>query len=153
MYQKLLKLAVSRKSYCNNNQQLTLLGPPCIYRALKTAYVCRDLRHAGINDEEDVRRRLRQWHRLAFLFLWQFIFLVIGLNCMRPNKAFKKFLCFRLPSVPKKPVSLKILLDFWKYFISFTNIYVFFKKKCRFSMLIFQHKSTLWSLDGMPKTS
>ena len=28
------------------------------------------------------------------------------------HKALKKFLCFLLPSVPKKPASLKFLLDF-----------------------------------------
>ena len=55
----------------------------------------------------------------------------------------KKFLCFLLPSVPKKPASIKFLLDFRNILYLLLIFTVFFKKKCRFSMLTFQHKSTL----------
>ena len=60
-------------------------------------------------------------------------------------------MCFLLPSVPKKAASLKFLLDFYKYFISFTNIYRIFQEKVSlFDVDISTHLNTL---DGMPKTS
>jgi len=60
-------------------------------------------------------------------------------------------MCFLLPSVPKKPASLKFLLDFKKYFMSFTNIYRIFQEKV--SLFDVDISTQINTLDGMPKTS